>query len=359
MLEGKSTSAVYMLARDGARRADGAHEPRDDRLRSRARDLDPARPLADAACPRARRPLARVRRAVPALRAGLADLRRRPRGGRAPGGPARLVGPGVAAGDRAGHRHPVVAVAGLLAPGRPPGAVARRPGQPRHDDRVRRAQPAPLMSPLPLDEALEAYIEAHTTPPEAHLASLAAETRESLSAPQMLTGTVEGRFLEALVWASRPQLVLELGTYSGYSALSMAPALPPGVRIVTCELDPDRADFAQRHIDASPHADRIELRRGSALDTIGGRDAPLDLVFIDADKPNYVNYYEAVVPKLAERGLIVADNTLWSGAGGGGGGRAGSTPPRRAFNDRVRDDERVACVMLSVRDGITLAWRRG
>ena len=215
------------------------------------------------------------------------------------------------------------------------------------------------MSPLPLDEALEAYIEAHTTPPEAHLASLAAETRESLSAPQMLTGTVEGRFLEALVRAGRPQLVLELGTYSGYSALSMAPALPPGGRIVTCELDPERADFAQRHIDASPHADRIELRPGPALDTIGALDGPFDLVFIDADKPNYVNYYEAVVPKLAERGLIVADNTLWSGAVVGEEDQSESTVALRAFNDRVRDDARVTCVILSVRDGITLAWRRG
>src|SRR2546423_685097 len=103
----------------------------------------------------------------------------------------------------------------------------------------------------------------------------------------------------------------------------------------------------------------IEAHRGPALDTIGGLDGPFDLVFIDADKPNYVNYYEAVVPKLAERGLIVADNTLWSGAVVGEEDRSESTLALRAFNDRVRDDERVACVMLSVRDGITLAWRRG
>jgi caffeoyl-CoA O-methyltransferase len=214
------------------------------------------------------------------------------------------------------------------------------------------------MSPLPLDDALEAYIEAHTTQPEPHLAALAEETRASLSVPQMLTGTVEGRFLEALVWAARPQLVLELGTYSGYSALSMAPALPPGGKIVTCELDSERADFAQRHIDASPHADRIELRRGPALDTIGALDGPFGLVFIDADKANYVNYYEAVVPKLAERGLIVADNTLWSGAVMGEEDQSESTVALRAFNDRVRDDPRVTCVVLSVRDGVTLAWRR-
>ncbi len=215
------------------------------------------------------------------------------------------------------------------------------------------------MSPILADEQLEAYIEAHTTPPEPHLAALAEETRATLNAPQMLTGTVEGRFLEALVWTARPQLVLELGTYSGYSALAMAAALPPGGRIVTCELSDEHADFAQRHIDASPYADRIELRRGPALDTVATLDGPFDLVFIDADKPNYVNYYEAVLPKLAERGLIVADNTLWSGNVAEEEDQSDATVALRAFNDRLRDDDRVVCVMLSVRDGITLIRLRG
>jgi len=215
------------------------------------------------------------------------------------------------------------------------------------------------MSPILANEQLEAYIEAHTTPPESHLAALAEETRATLNAPQMLTGTVEGRFLEALVWTARPQLVLELGTYSGYSALAMAAALPPGGRIVTCELSDEHADFAQRHIDASPYADRIELRRGPALDTVAALDGPFDLVFIDADKPNYLNYYEAVVPKLAERGLIAADNTLWSGNVAGEEDQSDAAMALRAFNDRVRGDDRVYCVMLSVRDGITLIRRRG
>jgi caffeoyl-CoA O-methyltransferase len=214
------------------------------------------------------------------------------------------------------------------------------------------------MSPLQLDEAIEAYIEAHTTPPEPHLAALAEETRASLNAPQMLTGTVEGRFLEALVWTVQPALVLELGTYSGYSALSMAAALPPGGRIVTCELSEEHADFAQRHIDASPYADRIELRRGPALDTVAALDGPFDLVFIDADKPNYLNYYEAVLPKLAERGLIAADNTLWSGRVAEEEDQSDAAVALREFNDRVRADERVVSVMLSVRDGITLIHRR-
>lgn len=215
------------------------------------------------------------------------------------------------------------------------------------------------MAPIELDPALAAYVEAHTTPPEPHLAALAAETRATLDAPGMLTGTVEGRFLEALVWAIQPRLVLELGTYSGYSALSMAVALPPGGRIVTCEVSDEHADFAQRHIDASPYGERIEVRRGPALDTIAGLEGPLDLVFIDADKPGYVNYYEAALPKLAPRGLIVADNTLWSGAVVGDEDDSESTVALRAFNDRVAGDERVVSVMLSVRDGVTLIRRRG
>jgi caffeoyl-CoA O-methyltransferase len=215
------------------------------------------------------------------------------------------------------------------------------------------------MSPILADEQLVAYIEAHTTPPEPHLAALAEETRATLNAPQMLTGTVEGRLLEALVWTARPQLVLELGTYSGYSALAMAAALAPGGRIVTCELSDEHADFAQRHIDASPYADRIELRRGPALDTVATLDGPFDLVFIDADKQNYVNYYEAVLPKLAKRGLIVADNTLWSGNVAADEDQSDATVALRGFNDRVREDERAVCVMLSVRDGITLIRLRG
>jgi caffeoyl-CoA O-methyltransferase len=215
------------------------------------------------------------------------------------------------------------------------------------------------MSPILANEQLEAYIEAHTTPPEPHLAAVAQETRATLNAPQMLTGTVEGRFLEALVWAAQPQIVLELGTYSGYSALAMAAALPPGGRIVTCELSDEHADFAQRHIDASPYSARIDLRRGPALETVATLDGPFDLVFIDADKQNYVNYYEAVLPKLAERGLIAADNTLWSGNVAEDEDQSDAAVALRAFNDRVREDDRVLCVMLSVRDGITLIRRRG
>jgi predicted O-methyltransferase YrrM len=207
--------------------------------------------------------------------------------------------------------------------------------------------------------AVERYVEEHTTPPGPALERLARETRESLALPQMLTGRVEGRLLEMLVWASGAERVLELGTYSGYSALSMAAALPPGGRLVTCEVAPDHAQFAQRHIAASPYADRIELRVGPALETLARLEGVFDLVFIDADKGNYLNYYEAALPKLAGRGLIVVDNTLWSGRVADRSDESETTVVMREFNDHVAADPRVVSVQLTVRDGITLIRRAG
>ena len=202
-------------------------------------------------------------------------------------------------------------------------------------------------------EPIERYAEEHTTRPDDLLAALAAETRETLPSPQMLTGTVEGRFLELLVFASGARRVLELGTYSGYSALSMAAGLPEGGHIDTCEVDERHAEVARRYIAQSPYADRIDVHLGPALETIERLEGDFDFVFIDADKTNYVNYYEAVLPKLAERGLIVADNALRAGRVLGDGDE-----PMKEFNDHVRNDPRVECVLLTVRDGILLVRKR-
>ena len=215
------------------------------------------------------------------------------------------------------------------------------------------------MSAFVVPAAIEAYAAEHTTPPEPFLAQLAGETRETLDSPQMLTGEIEGRLLEFLVFLAQPRLVLEIGTYSGYSALSMAQALPAGGRIITCELDPDRVVFAGRHIAQAGYGDRIEIRQGPALETIAGLEGPFDLVFIDADKAGYHDYYEAVLPKLSARGLIVVDNVLWSGrvAQPPSDEDGEATHALRAFNDHVAADDRVVNVMLSVRDGVTLVRR--
>lgn len=208
-------------------------------------------------------------------------------------------------------------------------------------------------------DAVEDYAAAHTTPPAAHLEELARETHATLDAPQMLTGDIEGRFLEFLVYLTRPRLVLEIGTYSGYSALSMAGTLDPDARIVTCELSDRHADVAERHIAAAGESARIEVRRGPALETIATLDGPFDLVFVDADKEGYLDYYEAVLPKLSERGLIVVDNVLWSGrvAAVPTDDDSDATTALRVFNDHVLADERAVAVTLTVRDGIMLVRR--
>jgi caffeoyl-CoA O-methyltransferase len=206
-------------------------------------------------------------------------------------------------------------------------------------------------------DEIDRYAKEHTTSPTALLAELAEETRATLRIPQMLTGTVEGRLLELLVWVSGARRVLELGTYSGYSALSMAAALPDGGRIDTCEIEEQHAEVARRYIARSPYADRITVHLGPALETIERLDGEFDFVFIDADKQNYVNYYEAVLPRLAKRGLIAADNTLWSGRVLDESDDSEGTRAIRAFNEHVRADERVSSVMLTVRDGVTLIRR--
>jgi caffeoyl-CoA O-methyltransferase len=206
-------------------------------------------------------------------------------------------------------------------------------------------------------DAIEAYAEAHTTPPDDVLERLAEETRATMELPEMMVGPVEGRFLEALVRLAGPRAVLELGTFTGYSSICMARALPEGGRIVTCDVNPQAVEVARRYAAEAGVIDRIEYMVGPALETLRGLDGPFDLVFLDADKDGYVDYYEAVLPKLARGGLIAADNTLSSGRVLDDAPE-GTAPAIVRFNEHVRADERVTSVLLTVRDGITLIWRR-
>ncbi len=204
---------------------------------------------------------------------------------------------------------------------------------------------------------VEAYAAAHTTPLTEPLRALRDEAARALPYPSMLSGPVVARLLQTLVFAQRPRLVVEVGTYAGFSALAMAEALPPEGRIVTLELDDAHADFVQRHVDASPFADRVEIVRGPALESLERLDGPFDLVFIDADKTGYPAYYEAALAKLAPDGLIVADNTLR----GGGVLDPDSEGDRviAALNDAWVDDPRVIATQLTVRDGVTVLRRAG
>jgi caffeoyl-CoA O-methyltransferase len=207
-------------------------------------------------------------------------------------------------------------------------------------------------------EEIEDYAEAHTTPPTELLAELAEETKATLDSPQMLTGKIEGRLLEQLVHALQAKRVLELGTYSGYSSLSMAAGLPAGGHIDTCEVEQQHADVAQRYIDRSPYGDRITIHLGPALETIERLGGEWDFVFIDADKENYANYYEALLPRLAATGLMAIDNTLWSGRVLDESDDEETTRTIRELNDRIAADERAVAVQLTVRDGVTLIRRK-
>jgi caffeoyl-CoA O-methyltransferase len=207
-----------------------------------------------------------------------------------------------------------------------------------------------------VDSEIEAYAEEHTTRHDALLQELAEETKATMSGAEMLTGPIEGRLLELLVHGIGARRVLEIGTFTGYSALAMAAAVPEDGRIDTCDIEPRHAEVAQRYFGRSPHGDKITLHLGPATETIEQLEGQFDFVFIDADKTNYDSYYEAVLPRLSEHGLIAIDNTLWSGKV--------LDPPdddSRAIatlNDKLAADERVVCVQLTVRDGITLVRRR-
>ena len=208
-------------------------------------------------------------------------------------------------------------------------------------------------------EEIEAYADAHTTAPEALLAELAEETKATLRSPQMLTGPIEGRLLELLVHGIEAKRVLELGTYSGYSSLSMAAGLAEGGHIDTCEVDEKHAEVARRYIARSQYADRITVHLGPALETIERLGGEFDFVFIDADKQNYGAYYEALLPRLSPHGLMAIDNTLWSGRVLDESDDSEDTRAIRELNDRIAADERVVAVQLTIRDGVTLIRRGG
>jgi caffeoyl-CoA O-methyltransferase len=207
-----------------------------------------------------------------------------------------------------------------------------------------------------IDAAVEQFAHDHTEPETDLYVRLREETYRVMQSPQMQVDVIEGRFLQMLVRLSGAKSILELGMFTGYSGLMMAEALPDNGHLITCEIDPKAEAIARRYFAESPHGDKITIRMGPALDTIKTLADPLDLVFIDADKVNYSNYYEACLPLLKFGGLIVADNVLWSGK---------VLHPKDAedhaiiaFNRLVQSDPRVKNVCLTVRDGMMLAWKR-
>ena len=208
-----------------------------------------------------------------------------------------------------------------------------------------------------LDPALDTYTHDHTTPRTPIFDALREKTYASMKSPHMQVGRVEGALLAMLCRLMGARRVLEVGTFTGFSALSMAEALPEDGELITCDVDPEATAIARSFFDRSPHGHKIQIRLGAAIETIRSLpDVPFDLAFIDADKTSYTDYYEAILPRLRPGGLIVGDNTLWSGK---------VLAPREEsdhaivrFNDHVNADPRVENVLLSVRDGMMLAYKR-
>ncbi len=235
------------------------------------------------------------------------------------------------------------------------------PTSPRQRRRCRAAVRVAAPSTLPpvselIDPAAADYAEDRTTPFAGNLAAAADWTAANTSSPGMMSGLAEARLLEALIVAGGAHEVLEIGTFTGVGTLAMAAALPEGGRVTTLEVDEDNAAAARRHFDQSPNAGRIELIVGNALETIAGLAGPFDLVYIDAWKADYPAYYEAIVPKLAERGVIVADNLFRGGAALDSSAGGEGTTGIREFARRVQDDERMHNVLLTIGDGVMLAW---
>ena len=209
-----------------------------------------------------------------------------------------------------------------------------------------------------IDARIERYAEEHTTPPPELFERLAAETHAKYDDPQMMVGPLEGAFLAFAVHLKQPQRVLEIGTFTGWSSIAMASALPPGGTIVSCDLNEETTAVARRYAEEAGVADRIDYRLGPALELMTQLDGPFDLVFIDAWKQDYVAYYEAALPLLADDGVIFADNTLADGRVFESTDSSSYVAAIVRFNDHVRADPRVECVLLTIRDGVTLIRKR-
>jgi len=199
------------------------------------------------------------------------------------------------------------------------------------------------------------YAFAHSTPQSANLQEVERWTRENREDHGMLTGRLEGGLLRLLVQLSGARRVVEVGTFTGYSALSMAQGLPADGTLVTCELDPDNAAAARRHFAADPHGHKVTLLEGPALVSLSTLDGPFDLAFVDADKENYPNYLEALLPMMRPGGLLAFDNALWSGSVADPTDQRETTAAIRVLNAAISANDRLDSVLLTVRDGLHLA----
>jgi len=205
-------------------------------------------------------------------------------------------------------------------------------------------------------EGIYDYAVSKAEPRDSLLDELMEQTQAKMEHWNMLCGPIEGRFLKLMVQISQAKNILEIGTFTGHSALSMAEALPDDGRLTTLDLDPEVTTFAKSYFARSKHGHKIKSILGPALESLKSLPGPFDMALIDADKGNYQNYYEAVLPKIKSGGIIVIDNVLWHGA---------VLSPKSAedraiatLNDIIAKDERVDRVLLTIRDGVFLVRKR-
>ena len=208
-------------------------------------------------------------------------------------------------------------------------------------------------------EAIEEYILSHSDDEGELLAALNRDANVNLLRPRMLSGHLQGRILKMFCRMLAPKRVLEIGTYTAYATLCMAEGMAPDGRIHTIEINDEMEDFINKYLDRSPHKEKITVHFGDALEVIPKLGGEFDLVYIDADKRLYSEYYDLVFPMVRPGGLILADNTLWDG-------HVVEVPRSAdkqtlgimAFNDKIKRDDRVEKVILPLRDGLTMIWKK-
>lgn len=210
-----------------------------------------------------------------------------------------------------------------------------------------------------IDELIQHYSEAHTQGESDLLRKLNRETHLKINQPRMLSGHLQGRFLSFISKLIQPNFILEIGTYTGYSALCLAEGLAKNGKLVTIDPNEETNLFAQSFFNQSPFAKQIELVEGTALNFIPKLKETIDLVFIDADKSNYLNYYKAVIDKVRVGGIIIADNVLWSGKILMEETKMDAdTKMIHQFNEFVSKDDRVEHLLLPVRDGLMMLRKK-
>jgi caffeoyl-CoA O-methyltransferase len=207
-----------------------------------------------------------------------------------------------------------------------------------------------------LSEDLEDYVTAHSQDEPELLAQLNKETYQKILLPRMLSGHFQGRVLSMLSKLIRPTSILEIGTYTGYATLCLCEGMQENGTVHTIDIKEELVDFQRKYFDKSPWGNQIVQHLGEAIDIIPTLESKFDLVFIDADKENYLNYYELIVPKMNKGGIILSDNVLWSGKvveplkeGDF------STKILLEYNQRLKNDPRVETVLLPIRDGLTVS----